>query len=53
LLGPDQAAQHMEVRRTDFDYCVAAGWIAAASHAESHVSRRKTVSVPLYRTGDL
>jgi hypothetical protein len=27
LLGPDQAAAHLEIRRTDWDYIVTAGWI--------------------------
>jgi hypothetical protein len=37
-------------RRTDLDYCVAAGWIRPAAWVESQVSRRRWVSVPLYRT---
>jgi hypothetical protein len=49
LLGPDQAAEHLEIRRTDFDYCVAGGWITPVGYTESHVSRRRAVSVPLYR----
>jgi hypothetical protein len=53
LLGPDQAAEHLEVRRVDFEHCVSAGWITPASYAESRISRRRTVSVPLYRTGDV
>lgn len=53
LLGPGQAAGHLKIRRTDFDYCVAADWIAPAGYADSHVSHRRTVSVPLYRTGDV
>jgi hypothetical protein len=50
LLGPDQAAARLGIRRTDFDYCVAAGWIRPAAWVESQVSRRRWVSVPLYRT---
>src|SRR5260370_4542678 len=53
LLGPDQAAEHMEIRRRDFDYVVAAGWVRPVRHATLEVGIRKTVSVPLYRTGDL
>jgi hypothetical protein len=53
LLGPDQAAEHLEARRTDFDYCVAAGWITPASYTDSRISRRRTVSVPLYRVADV
>jgi hypothetical protein len=37
----------------DFDHCVAARWVTAAGYAESHVSRRRAVSVPLYRVGDV
>src|SRR5262249_42025677 len=40
-------------RRTDFDYCVAAGWITDAGHAGSSISRRRTISVPLYRLADV
>jgi hypothetical protein len=53
LLGPDQAAEHMEIRRTDFDYCVAAGWIAPATHAQSQISRRRWIDVPLFRIADV
>jgi hypothetical protein len=53
LLGPDQAAEHLEVRRVDFEHCVAAGWITPAGCTDSRISRRRTVSVPLYRTGDV
>jgi hypothetical protein len=53
LVGPDQAAELLEVRRVDFDHCVAARWVAAAGYAEGHVSRRRAVSVPLYRVGDV
>lgn len=53
LLGPDQAAAHLEIRRTDFDYCTSAGWISPAGYGESHITRRRTVDVPLYRTADV
>jgi hypothetical protein len=53
LLGPEQAAQHAEMRRRDFDYCVAAGWIRPTTYVEREVGRRKTVDVPLYRIGDV
>jgi|GEM_PF-872095 len=53
LLGPDQAAQHMEIRRRDFDYVVAAGWVAPARHITREVGTRKTVEVPLYTVGGL
>lgn len=53
LLGPEQAAEHLEVRRVDFDYAVTAGWIRPADHIESQVSRRRWVTVPLYRTADV
>jgi DNA polymerase III epsilon subunit-like protein len=53
LLGPDQAAEYMEIRRTDFDYVTAAGWVAPARHVTRGVGRYKTVQVPLYQVGDL
>ena len=53
LLGPDQAATHLEIRRTDFDYLTAAGLLAPRDHAAVQVSRWRSVAVPLYRTGDL
>lgn len=53
LLGPDQAAEHLEVRRTDFDYCVAAGWLSPAAWVESRISRNRTVDVALYRVADV
>jgi hypothetical protein len=53
LLGPDQAAVHIEIRRTDLDYVVAAGWVSAAGYATREVGRRATVDVPLYRVGAL
>ena len=53
LLGPDQAAVFMEIRRTDFDYVTAAGWVEPARYATWEVGRVKTVQVPLYRVGDL
>jgi len=53
LLGPDQAAQYMEIRRRDLDYCLEAGWLRPYSHRELKVGRYKTVEMALYRTGDL
>jgi hypothetical protein len=53
LLGPDQSAEFMEVRRRDFEYVVAAGWVSPARYATREVGRRKTVAVPLYPVGSL
>jgi hypothetical protein len=53
LLGPDQAATHMEIRRRDFDYVLAAGWVSPVRHITREVGVRKTVDVPLYAVGDL
>jgi hypothetical protein len=53
LLGPEQAAEHAEMRRRDFDYCVAAGWVSPTTYVEREVGRRKTVDVPLYAVGDI
>lgn len=52
-LGPDQAAEYLEVRRTDFNYVVAAGWVAPVEWVTSSVTRHKEVDVPLYLVGDL
>ncbi|MET9067778.1 3'-5' exonuclease [Streptosporangium sandarakinum] len=53
LLGPEQAAVHLEMRRTDLDYIVAAGWVRPAAYVTREVGVRKTVEVPLYRVADL
>lgn len=53
LLGPDQAATHFEVRRTDLDYAIAAGWLAPARYIWVDVTRRRQVQVPLYRVADV
>lgn len=59
MLGPDEAAGHMGIRRREFDYVVAAGWLAPVSQITRTVwsgERRgyhKTIEVPLYRAGDL
>ncbi|SDI46816.1 Exonuclease [Sinosporangium album] len=53
LLGPEQAAEHAEMRRRDFDYCMAAGWIRPTCYVDRLVGRYKTVDVPLYRVGDV
>ena len=53
LLGPDQSAEFLEIRRTDFDYVVAAAWVAAVRYAVREVGVRATVQVPLYRVGGL
>jgi hypothetical protein len=53
LLGPEQAAVHMEIRRRDFDYVTAAGWVSPVRYATLAVGRRKTVDVPLYPVGAL
>jgi hypothetical protein len=53
LLGPDQAAAHLEIRRVDWDYAVAAGWVTPVTHVWSRVGRRRQVEVPLYRQGDV
>jgi hypothetical protein len=53
LLGPNQAAEHLEIRRTDFDYVVAAGWLSAHEYVHVRVGRYREVPVPLYRVGDV
>jgi hypothetical protein len=53
LLIASQAAEHLEMRPTDFRYLVAADLAVPANHNWVKVSRYREVSVPLYRTGDL
>ncbi|MGW1043705.1 hypothetical protein, partial [Streptomyces sp. NPDC002547] len=59
MFGPDEAAEHMGVRRREFDYCVEAGWLTAVSQITRTVwtgqyrGYNKTVKVPLYRAADL
>ena len=48
-----QAAQHLEVRETDFRYLLAADLIAPKTYTAVQVSRYRWVDVPLYRVGDL
>lgn len=53
LLTADRAAQHLEIRRTDWDWAVAAGWITPAKVTSVKVGARRWIEVPLYRTGDV
>ncbi|MFI6658057.1 exonuclease domain-containing protein [Streptomyces sp. NPDC050523] len=58
MLGPEMAAQHLEIRRRDLDYCIEAGWLAPVSRVQRTVwsggrGYRKVVEVPMYRAGDL
>ncbi|MEW1762409.1 hypothetical protein AB0393_38630 [Streptomyces cyaneofuscatus] len=54
-LGPDQAAQRLSVRRTDFDHMLRLGWIRAADSVEVRfgTSRAGAVDVALFRTCDV
>ncbi|MEU5046287.1 hypothetical protein [Streptomyces griseorubiginosus] len=52
------AAQHLEIRRRDLEYCIEAGWLAPVSQVRRTVwsggrGHRKVVEVPMYRVGDL
>jgi hypothetical protein len=53
LLGPDQAATRLEIRRTDWDYVVAGGWISPRKTTWMPVGRKSEVKVPMYRTADI
>lgn len=61
LLGPDRAAEWMQIRRRDFDYVTGAGWVASVGYKTVGVGhgygRRgeafKEVEVPLYPVGAL
>jgi hypothetical protein len=53
LLMGHQAAEHLEIRETDFAYMVAADLAVPAAHTTVQITRYRDVDVPLYRTGDL
>ena len=53
LLGPDQAAEHLQIRRRDFDYLTAAGFVTAATYVEAEVGRRRYVTVAMYTTASI
>jgi hypothetical protein len=58
MLGPELAAQHLEIRRLDLDYCIEAGWLMPVSHVRRTVwsgaaRHHNVVDVPMYRVGDL
>ncbi|MGW4411947.1 exonuclease domain-containing protein [Nonomuraea sp. NPDC004702] len=58
LLGPTLAAEHLEIRRTDLDYLLAAGWLAPVRHElrelRDHRGRLiKDIAVPQFTLGDL
>lgn len=52
-IGPDQAAARLGIRRLDWDYAVAAGWISATQVLTVQRGRYRQADVPLYRTGDV
>ncbi|MFB6840242.1 3'-5' exonuclease [Streptomyces sp. NPDC056361] len=47
------AAEILEIRPTDWKYVEAAGWIAPAETYEREVGRYRTVTVALFRLGDV
>lgn len=53
LFGSNESADLLEIRYTDWDYCVAAGWVTPAKHITSDISRHRSVDVPLYRRADI
>lgn len=53
LVGPDQAATHLQVRRVELDYLIAAGLLTATTHVDSELSRYRYVTVALYSVGAL
>ncbi|WP_280376558.1 hypothetical protein [Nocardia wallacei] len=52
VVGPNEAAAQLGIRRRDFEYCIAAGWITPAQWTQSEI-RGRTLDVPLYRVTDL
>ncbi|MGW7101632.1 hypothetical protein [Streptomyces sp. NPDC054838] len=55
LLGPEQCAARLRVRRTDFDHLVRLGWITCAQQVKAKfgAARGGTVRIPLYRSADV
>jgi hypothetical protein len=53
LLMAHQAAEHLEIRGTDFKYLVAGDLAVPQTHTSVQITRYRWVDVPLYRTGDL
>jgi hypothetical protein len=53
LVTADEAVARLDVVRRHFDIAVDARWITPKRYHEKQVGRYKTVSVPLYRTGDV
>ncbi|MGW9441275.1 hypothetical protein [Streptomyces sp. NPDC055607] len=53
-LGPNKAADRLDVRRVEVDWMVKLKWIRATEWAEAQygTSRAGAVDVPLYRTAD-
>ncbi|MFG3429572.1 hypothetical protein [Streptomyces californicus] len=54
-LGPDQAAERLQVRRADFDHMVRLGWIRSTQSIEVRfgTSRAGAVDVPLFTTASV
>lgn len=48
-----QAAAHLRIRETDFKYLVAAELAVPRAHTVVDITRHRSVTVPLYRVGDL
>lgn len=53
LLGTYEAADLMDLRRTDFAHVVAAGWVSPRGWADVWITDKLQVSAPLYRISDL
>lgn len=53
LLGSDQAAARLQIRRTDLEYLLLAGLLTAVTKSRMRVGYRREVQVPLYRTSDV
>ncbi|MER7111161.1 hypothetical protein [Streptomyces sp. NPDC000229] len=54
-LGPNQAAERLGVRRTDFDHMLRLSWVKPAEWREVRfgTSRAGAVNVPMFRTADI
>ncbi|WP_280383865.1 hypothetical protein [Nocardia wallacei] len=52
VIGPNEAATHLGIRRRDFEYCVAAGWITPTRWTQTEF-RGRTLDVALYKISDV
>lgn len=53
LLTADQAAAHMQIRRSDLEHARTAGWLTPHTHTSIRAGHQRVVEVPLFRAADV